>query len=300
MGLSNREIMKRIDSALKAITVSDLGNAVLQPEKAAMFVREMERSNPLLAESRRLDMRADKRDIDRIAYQVQILDATFSETKPTFNTNRLDAVKVKGQFAIEDDTLEDNIEGDALEDLIINLAGSQVGRDLIKLGLQGDTGSGDTFLALTDGWVKLAANTVDGSGGDFTQGDVEGAMNAAMAAADAKYLENRGDLRFYTTFDIRDNYHDVLRNRGTGLGDRAQTGNDEVGYKGIAVREIGQMTINKMLLTSPNNLVWGVHREVRIEPDRDPANEQTVFYITARVDFNYEDENGAVEVINTL
>lgn len=300
MSLSNQEIMKRIDAAIKQITVADLGNAVLQPEKAARFVREMERSNPLLAASRRLDMVADKRDIDRIAYQTQILDATAAETKPTFNTNRLDTVEPLGKFVINDDTLEDNIEGEALEDLIINLAGAQVGRDLVKLFLQGDTASGDTFLALTDGWLKLAASTVDGSGADFTQGDVEEAFNAAMGAMDAKYLESRNDLRFIVTFDIKDAYQDVLRTRGTPLGDQAQTGNSDIPYKSIMLLEAGQMATNKFLLASPNNLVWGVHREVRIEPDREPANRRTAFYISARIDANYEDENAAVEAINVL
>lgn len=298
-------LSNRIDAAMKAMTKSDFGSSLLNAEQTDRFVRTVEIATPILQEARRIPMNeSDKRDINRVAFQNRVFhdpnesQSAKTEEASTF-TNQLNAVETMGIVGIEDDALEDNIEEDDFEDTLMDLIGEQAGVDFEELYLQGDTaGTGDPYLQLTDGWLKLAANQVTSSNYDET--DPEAALQAAYDAVPYKYTSsrnsNRGDWRFYCDPLIEDNYRDVLRARGTGLGDEAQTSNNALRYKGYPVVDVGNMPSGELLFTNPDNLAYGVRRQVRIEEDRMPKERQTDFVITARVDAHYEDENGASRV----
>jgi len=244
--LSNTQILERLGTAMKALTVGDLGSSVLTEEKADQFIREIENSTPVLNNARRLTMRSHTRDIDRIAFTSRIMtDPTTAEddandSEPTFTTNQLVAQEAMGALGLKDPTIEDNIERDRLEETVLTLAGRRVGVDLEELFLNGDTGSGDSYLALTDGWIKKAGNSVAGApdfptNGDFDESDVEAAFDAALQAIPKKYLRDRSAFRFLVTWDMEDDYRDVLKARNTDLGDAAQTGDGTLRYKGVAL-----------------------------------------------------------------
>lgn len=297
------EMLKELDNAFKAITVSDLGSAVLQPEKFQQFVQTAQNASSILNDARRFDMMSDKKDIDRVGYGSRLLkdEANLAEVKPTFATNRLDVVKVRGVTGLTDDTLEENIARGNLEDLLIQLMATRAGLDIEELGVKGDSGSGDTYLALTDGWNKLAGVQLTGTTDtDFDQDDVESMLEEMLIALPQPYRRNRQNLRYYVAFNVENAYRNVLRSRGTGLGDTAQVGAGGIAYKGIPLIEVPNMPSNAGTLTPRDNIVWGVFREIRMEKDRIPATETTNFYISAKVDFHYEDEDGAVHAKNAL
>lgn len=287
--------LAELEKAFKAITVGDLGDAVLQPEKFNKFIREVQNASPILDASRRLPMASQQKDIDRIHFGSRILKTgagTPAEVKPTFATNSLICVKARGRVEIKDDTLEDNIERGALEDTLLTLIGERVGLDVEELFVQGDTGSGDAYLALTDGWNKLAGNQFDETDADPTE--VEAYLKFALDSMPQQYRRNRQNMRFWVSYDIEDAYREVLKGRGTGLGDSAQTGSGVLAYKGIPLIEVPNQPDGSLLLAPMDNLVWGAWRNVKIEKFRDPENEQTQFWISVRTDCNYEDEDAAV------
>lgn len=291
------EMLRVLDSAFKAIVVGDLGNAVLQPEKFNAFVLSAQNASVILNDARRFDMQSDKRDIDRVGYASRLLkdEANLAEVKPTFATNRLDVVKVRGLTGLTDDTLEENIARGNLEDTLVQLMGARSGLDMEELFVKGDTASGDTFLALTDGWNKLAGVQLTGvANADFTANDVESMLEAMLVGLPQQYRRNRANLRFYVAFNVENAYRNVLRSRGTGLGDQAQTGITPVAYKGIPLVEVPNMPTNTGTLTARDNIVYGVFRDIKMEMDRLPATETTNFYVSAKVDAHYEDEDGAV------
>lgn len=298
------QLSERISSAMKAMTKSSFGDSILNPEQAEQFIRTVEIATPVLMESRRLNMNESaERDINRVAFNNRVFhDPSQSESAKTEEadtfTNQLSATEVMGIIGIEDDALEDNIEQEDFEDTLLDMIGDQAGIDWEELFINGDTTSGDPYLALTDGWAKLAANQVTSSNYDET--DPESALQAAFDAVPYKYTSsrqtNRGDWRFYVDPMLEDNYRDVLRSRGTGLGDEAQTSDNPLTYKGFPVVDIGNMPSGELLFTNPDNLAYGVRRDIRIEEDREPKQRKTDFVVTARVDAHYEDENGAAHV----
>lgn len=296
--METNELLKQIQLALKSITRADLGKAVLNRTKQQRFVRTVSESTPMLDQARRIDMTSHTHDIDRIAFTERILytakegEEGSQQSKPDFSTNSLESVEVMAIVGITDSSLEDNIEKENFEDTLIDLIADRVGVDLEELFINGDKDSSDPFLAQIDGWLKLSANEVTAE--DFDPTDVEDMFDAMLQAVPKKYLRNRSEWVYYVHWDIEDAYRNVLRKRGTGLGDAAQTTAQQLSYKGIRVQDCSNMPVGTALLVPANNLVYGIYRDITIEPDRIPKARRTDFVTTLRVDAHYEDENASV------
>ena len=294
----NQEILEKIHGALKAITTRDLGSSRLARSKQQRFVRTISESTPLLDAARRIDMQSHTHDIDRVGFASRILgratenEAGTNESKPDFHTNTLESVEVMAIAGITDSTLEDNIEKEGFEDTLLDLIADRTGIDLEELFINGDKDSTDDFLSLTDGWLKKSANEITAE--DFDTTDPESMFDAMLKAVPKKYLRNRSEWTFWVHWDIEDAYRNVLRKRGTGLGDTAQTTAQTLAYKGIKVQDCSNMPEGTALLVPSSNLVYGIYRDIFIEPDRIPKARRTDFVTTLRVDCHFEDENAAV------
>lgn len=298
--MDHKLLLEKIDSALKSIMTADLRGSILTPEKQQQFVRVVSEATPILDAARRIDMKSHTHDIDRVGFASRILgpakegEAGDQDSKPDFHTNQLKSVEVMAVAGITDSTLEDNIESAGFENTLLDLIADRVGIDLEELFINGDTNSNDPFLKLTDGWLKKSANEINADNSDFDAEDVEDMFDAMLRAVPKKYLRNRNEWTFWVHWDIEDSYRNVLRQRGTGLGDTAQTTAQVLAYKGIQVRDCSNMPEGTALLAPNNNLVYGIYRDIRIEPDRIPKERKTDFVTTLRVDCHYEDENASV------
>lgn len=296
--MNNQEILEKINGVLKSIMTNDLGKAKLAPSKQQQFVRVVSEATPLLDAARRIDMTSHTHDIDRVGFAGRILRSAQEgvegehSANPDFHTNQLESVEVMAIAGITDSTLEDNIEREGFENTLLDLIADRVGIDLEELFINGDKSSNDPVLKLTDGWLKKAANEVTDV--DFDTNDVEDMFDAMIKAVPKKYLRNRNEWAFYVHWDIEDTYRNVLRKRGTGLGDQAQTTSQPLSYKGIRIQDVSNMPEGTALLVPQSNLVYGIYRDISIEPDRIPKARRTDFVATLRVDCHYEDENAAV------
>ncbi|MGP4041902.1 phage major capsid protein [Gracilibacillus sp. D59] len=301
--MGNQDILQRIEGAIKSLTTSDIGSSVLARQKQQRFVRVVSEATTILDNARRIIMQSHTYDIDRIGFASRILQKATEgqdpsgDPKPQTNTNTLESKEVIAVPSVTDSTMEDNIEEEGFEDTLLDLIADRTGIDLEELFMQGDTTSTDTFLAITDGWLKKSANQVTGASdgtGDFDSVDVEDMFDAMLGAIPKKYLRNRSEWTFYTHWDIEDDYRNVLRQRGTGLGDSAQTDAIALAYKGISVQNSPNVPAGQALLVPNNNLVYGIYRDIRIEQDRRAKARTTDFVTTLRVDCHYEDENASV------
>ncbi|MFW6033785.1 MAG: phage major capsid protein [bacterium] len=301
--MAHKSIQQMLAAAFKAITVSDLDDSTLVPEQADRFLRVMRRRTVILPNARRITMMADTRNIDRTGFSGRLLDAPQSEgevftgeTKPDFFTNQLVAQKTRGRASISDESLEENIEREGFESTLVDMIAESAGIDLEELFIQGDEGSGDDFLALTDGWLVKAEQQLDGTTDtDFDADDVEDMFEQMILAVDEKYISgDRSRWRIFTTFEAENAYRDVLRARETSLGDTAQVGQQPLFYKGIRVRDVPNMPSGSSLLTNLDNTVYGIRRDIEIEPERRADADRWDFHVRAKGDAHYEDENAAV------
>lgn len=296
-----------LNKAFKAITVADLGSSRLVPEQAERFVRIIERESVLLGETRRLTMRNDRRNIDRTGFSEPILRAAQAEAteftprvEPSFFTNELVAVKGRGAAAISDETLEENIERGNFETTLVDLIAARAAIDLEEAFMIGDSaGVGDALVDVIDGWLKKAANTVTGSAtpgpGQFNQTDIEDMFDKMLLAVDDRYLRNLDEWRYYVTWAMANDYRDTLRARATALGDEAQTQANPLRFKGIRVLVVPVQAAGRALLTNRHNTVYGIRREIEIEPERKAGFDRWDFHVRVKGDCHYEDENAAVD-----
>lgn len=287
------DILKRL-AALKAIAVSDLGQSVLVAEQADRFIQVATLEPNILNRARRYTMTAPTRNIDRMEIAGDVLDLPANiatvDTIPTTYTNALGAYELVGVVGFEDATLEENLERENFENTVIEMYARAVGINLEKFMLTADTG-GAGIYALTDGWLKLAANQLTGANFDVT--DVEDMFDKIILGTPKNYLGNITEFVFYVTYKIRDDYHNRLKQRGTLLGDQALQGQPRLFYKGVELVFNQSIPTGKAWFVRPSNAAYGLFRDIRLEPDRVPKARKTDMVLTVRADANYDDENAA-------
>ncbi len=323
--LTNAELLARLDSAFKAISVGDLNEGILVPEQFDRFVQVVQHRTTILQEARFIRMESHQHNIDRVGFTGRILRSGLASNKtthrdlgtdehvaPTFQTNKLIAQELQAITGIKDQALRRNLEKANFESTLVDLFGEAAGRDLEEYTLLADKSfsyADDAVLSLTDGWVKRAANKVYGSGSDK---DFDPAANtwpenmfeALLKAVPKQYLQNITEWRFYVDWEVQNDYRNLLKARGTQLGDQAITTAMGLVYKGIPVVYVPMLERSAAvgtagagdvaMLQHPDNMVWGLFHEITIERDRIPKSRQTDFVLTLEADADYEDENGAV------
>lgn len=324
--LTNAELLERLDSAFKAITVGDLGEGVLAPQQFDRFIHAAQHSTVILQEARFIPMDSHQVNIDRTGFSGWILRSGKGEAgasrelppseyaKPYFATNKLITEELQAITGIEDRALRRNIERGNFENTLITMFGEAAGRDLEAWFILGDKdipwGSDPVLnvLRLTDGWAKRAANKIyGGTGGDFNpkaENWPENLFEALLQALPKQYLQDPSEWRFYVDWEVENAYRDLLKKRQTALGDAAVTTAPSLSYKNIPVKYVPMIGRSKSvaengagdiaMLQHPDNMVWGIFHEITIERDRVAKARRTDFVLTVEGDADYEDENAAV------
>jgi hypothetical protein len=163
-----------------------------------------------------------------------------------------------------------NIEGEAVEDHIINMFTKRTANDLEELYISGNTlgaaaieedivpgGSStgyvqDSYLALTDGWQKFAdsGNVVDAAGQNIGLG----IFGAAVRAMPTKFRRNLSNLRWFMSPNLWSIYIEKLSTRVGTLGDNAAggIGHNPLGIKAVPVPlwDFQPKTVEHITLTS--------------------------------------------------
>jgi len=219
---------------------------------------------------------------------------------------------------IDYDTLEDTIEGPGFEERIVSMLAKSASLGLEEAFVFGDTSLGagaPLLLKAMDGWATLAGNKVYGythnnNSADFNPDGEDFPLDmfdAMMEAIDKRYLIKRNEARFYVDWKTHKAYREQLSARETVLGDEALLGRGQLAFDGIPVVHVPVLddttatehTGRIALLSRPDNMVWGVYREITVESDRVARKRQVEHVLTTRAGCTYADINGAVTALIT-
>lgn len=309
--MTNQDIIKKADIAL-----SDLasGGGLLNPEQTDSFIRVLIDSPTVINQARVVTMNAPQRKINKIGFGSRILRAATSATalnasdrvKPDLSQISLNTKEVIAEVNIPYDVLEDNIEGGniggalqqgagGLHDTIVQLIAERASLDFEELGLLGDTASGDSYLALVDGWIKRSTAHVVNAGGATINKNI---LKAGVKAMPDKYLRNRASLTHFVSVDNETEYRDTYASRQTALGDAQLQGTNPLYAFGSQVTGVPLMPGSKGLFTNPLNLLFGIQRRINIEYDKDIRSRMFIVVLTARVDFQIEETDAVVAYTN--
>lgn len=315
------------------------GGGLLNPEQSDRFLDYMWDSTVLLRQVRQVRMRATEEEIDKLAIGERIVRGATEAVDDGVNAGAvftkisLTTKKFRLDYELSTEALEDNIEGNGLEDHLASLFATQFGNDLEDIAINGDTASTVPGISQIDGWRKrllATAHVVDASAVD--SGDVDGlnraVFNAALKAMPRRYMQRRNQLRFFTGSNaIQDFLYNETRTsdsfvRPESIAERTLNGpirtEGPAGFTtglafGVPVQEVPLFEETQdgdysgetgnhgnVLLTFPRNLLFGVKREITVHREFKPKKDTTEWTIYTRAGVQVENADAAVFVKNVV
>lgn len=232
----------------KAVITTDALAAAgkLNPEQADKFLDYVIDETTLKDHARMVKFRAEQAYVDKINVGTRVAvpkaEAQDPGTRRGVATSRvvLQPVEIMVPIEISDNFMEENLEGDNVEDAIIKMFAKQLANDWEELNIGGDAlgpsvieddilPGGDTakhikdaFLALYDGWLRLSdsGNIVDLDGANIGLKT----FSEVLRALPTKFRRNKNDLRWFMSSDLWQIYAEALSSRATALGDAVAGG----------------------------------------------------------------------------
>ena len=312
---------------------SENGNGgLLNPEQSARFLDYMFDATVIGKVARTVRLKADTAEIDRMSIGEKLMrlasegENTGENSAVTFSKISLTTKKLRMDWELSTESLEDNIEGADLEDHIARLMATQAGNDIEDVILNGNTAlTGDALYKSFDGVVKKAkasGRVVDANGAGVSRE----VFNKALKAMPRKYKQRRGDLRFLAGSNLiqdflyansigtnqtipQDIASSVIRGGVAPLGGPA-------GYVapfafGIPIVEVpllpetqagdysGQTgSHGDIHLTFPNNVVIGIKRDVTVYRFFQPRKDTIEYTMYTRVGVQIEQADAWVVIKN--
>jgi Phage capsid family len=226
--MSNELLQKVIDTTnlgtspannLSGDGVTNSGTGLLYPDQANRFLDYMWDATILAKAARTIRMRSNTTEIDRVSVGQRIMTvaaednprdytnstgAGFATAAATFSKISLTTRKLRLDWELSAEGLEDNIEGPDLEDHIARLMATQAGNDVEDVLING-TGTGSGLLSAFPGFRTLALNNahvVDGN----AQGIDRALFNQAIKIMPRKYKQRRNQLRFFVGSNLVQDY----------------------------------------------------------------------------------------------
>ena len=344
--MSNELLEKAIDAGTTATgsfastsggtgvhTASENGNGgLLNPEQSARFLDYMFDATVIGKVARTVRMKADTTEIDRMSIGEKLVRLASEgnndgvNSAVTFSKISLTTKKLRLDWELSTESLEDNIEGADLEDHIARLMATQAGNDIEDVILNGDTSlSSDALYKSFDGAIKKAktsGHVVDAAGAGVSRA----VFNSALKALPRKYKQRRNDLRFLAGSNLIQDYLYSTSNSTNFAnpqdiassiirGDQPQLGGP-AGFVapfafGIPIVEVPLLPETQtgsysgasgshgdVHLTFPNNVVIGIKRDVTVYRFFWPKKDSIEYTMYTRVGVQIEQADAWVVVKN--
>lgn len=320
----------------KVISTSTIGTApsgggLLAPAQSTRFIDYMWDATTLGRQVRTVQMRANEMELDRMAVGERVVRLATEavddavNVKVAFAKVSLTTQKLRLDWELSSESLEDNLEGAAFEDHVARLLSAQAANDIEDLAINGDVNNtNDALFKSFDGWRKrlyAGANVVDAAGATLDRGT----FHDALRAMPRKFMARRGALKWYTSAGLLSDYiysaqiveptnaaqqyvSDAERNAAIGSDPLPgyQAGWSPAAPYGIRAQEVplfpeyvvGGNTRSDIWLVDPNNLIWGVKREIQVYRQFVPRKDTIEYTMFTRVGAAIENPNAAVLVKN--
>ncbi len=301
-----------------AVNPTGVAGGILNPEQANRFIDYVWDATVLAKDGRRVTMRANTMEIEKVNVGERVIRAasqalgTYTNAGATFTKVELTTKKIRLDWEVSTESLEDNIEGGALEDHLVRMMTSAFANDIEDLAINGDGGA-DPFLGIMDGFVNQVTTS-----GDAHEAVISVAANAwtpekmqqIIYALPRKYRAVKSNLKFYAGTD---SFAGIVANNGT-LADAIAAAFDPrvagtparrddylsgvgqtVGNAGVTrvlgidVMEVPYYPVDYVDLTFPQNRVWGFQRDITVNREYKAKKDTIEYTVFVRLGITWEE-----------
>ena len=308
-------------SGANAVNPTGAAGGILAPEQARRFIDYVWDATVLAKDGRRVTMRANTMEIEKVNVGERVIRAAaqgapdYTNIGATFTKVELTTKKIRLDWEVSTEALEDNIEGGALEDHLVRLMTNAFANDIEDLAINGLGTGADAFLSIMAGFVKQTRGTVGNAAHEYaaTVSDnnyTTSVMQGLLLAMPRKYRALKSNLKFYAGTDA---FAGIVRNNGTladaissAFADRigstqanrqefldggAQTlGNSRTTrVLGVDVLEVPYYPAGYVDLTFPQNRVWGFQRDITVNREYKPKKDTIEYTVFVRFGIQWEE-----------
>ena len=301
-----------------AVNPTGVASGLLNPEQARRFIDYVWDGTVLAKDGRRVTMRANTMEIEKVNVGERVIRAAaqalgnYTNAGATFSKVELTTKKIRLDWEVSTEALEDNIEGGALEDHLVRLMTNAFANDIEDLAINGDGGV-DPFLGIMDGFVNQVTTSGDAHEAIVTVANNEWTpevMQKIIYALPRKYRAVKSNLRFYAGTDA---FAGIVANNGT-LADAiaaafdprvAGTDRNRQSYLDGAGQTFGNANITRVLgvdvlevpyypadyvdLTFPANRVWGFQRDITVNREYQAKKDTIEYTVFVRLGLAWEE-----------
>jgi hypothetical protein len=304
-------------SGANAVNPTGTPGGILNPEQARRFIDYVWDATVLAQDGRRVTMRANTIELEKVNVGERVIRAAsqalgeYTNAGATFTKVELTTKKIRLDWEVSTEALEDNIEGAALEDHLVRLMTNAFGNDLEDLAINGNGGV-DPFLGIMSGFTHQVATTGDAHEAmvDTTSGWTPEVMQEIIYALPRKYRAIKSGLKFYAGTDV---FANIVKHNGTladaiaaaldprvagtptrredYLGGNGQTfgGARTTRVLGVDVQEVPYYPGDYVDLTFPQNRVWGFQRDITVNREYKPKKDTIEYTVFVRFGLTWEE-----------
>lgn len=295
-----------------AVNPTGVAGGILAPEQARRFIDYVWDATVLANDGRRVTMRANTMELEKVNVGERVIraanqaDGDFTNAGAVFSKVELTTKKIRLDWEVSTEALEDNIEGGALEDHIVRLMTNAFGNDIEDLAING-TGNGadGAFLGIMEGFVPKVTDGTDAHEAVVTVADnawTPEVMQDIILAMPRKYRALRSGMKFYAGTDafagivknngtLWDSVGSTEASRGAYLNGQGQTigGPRTTRVLGIEVMEVPYYPEGYVDLTFPQNRVWGFQRDITVNREYKPKKDTIEYTVFIRFGIQWEE-----------
>ena len=310
-----------VTSGPNAVNPTGTNSGILAPEQAKRFIDYVWDGTVLAKDGRKVTMRANTMEIEKVNVGERVIRAAaqgapdYTNIGATFSKVELTTKKIRLDWEVSTEALEDNIEGGALEDHLVRLMTNAFANDIEDLAINGLGSGADAFLSIMPGFVKQTRGTVGNAAHEYAATVADNnytttVMQGLLLAMPRKYRALKSNLKFYAGTDA---FAGIVRNNGTladaisaSFADRigstqanrqefldgtAQTlGNSRTTrVLGVDVLEVPYYPAGYVDLTFPQNRVWGFQRDITVNREYRAKKDTIEYTVFVRFGIQWEE-----------
>lgn len=325
----NHDALEKLDSDITKdeIGTGDLAGGELPRDLFDEFVERVQKEATLLDLVRTVEMPRKEMAIPKVGVGRQLLsEQTEGESPGAFEDAVSGAVELDASrktvipYELTQESVEDIVGGEEVADIILSHFEQQFAVDVQNLLINGDTDAASAFFSILDGYLEIArgadseSDRIGSPATDAGEVDSMPELDQAGAGIDTQLfndaiqtLEERyrdpTSMVFMMSETQHQEYLNTLEDREDGLGPQILQGDDSVSPFGYDIQPVPDFPDDTILLTDPDNLVYGIHRDVEVDviDESDEVLERDLFAryaLRARWDAQIEDLQAGVIVEN--